>query len=82
MLPTYAHAIGGALIPLELDMRYAFDIWLTYHPDAARIPRVRRMIDWVIEFVRSKKISLVPRRIHPPQGSSEGVPRRTDRQLV
>ena len=28
---------------------FSFDIWLTYHPDAVRIPRVRRMVDWLID---------------------------------
>jgi hypothetical protein len=27
--------------------RFVWDIWLTYHPDSARIARVRRVIDWV-----------------------------------
>lgn len=53
--PTYVHAIGGRMVPIELDLRFAFDIWLTYHPDAARIPRVRRMIDWVIASFEPKK---------------------------
>ena len=35
--------------PLDIDAVFPFDIWLTYHPDAARVPRVRRMIDWIIE---------------------------------
>ncbi len=26
-----------------------FDVWLTYHPDVARIPRVRHVIDWVVD---------------------------------
>lgn len=53
--PTYVHAIGGRMVPLELDLRYRFDIWLTYHSDAGRIPRVRRMIDWVIDAFDSRK---------------------------
>jgi len=53
--PTYVHAIGGRMVPLELDLRFAFDIWLTYHPDAARIPRVRRVIDWIIDSFDSRK---------------------------
>lgn len=48
-LPTYVHAIGGRLVPIDIDHRYSFDIWLTYHRDAKRIPRVRRMIDWVVD---------------------------------
>ncbi len=53
--PTYVHAIGGRMVPLELDLHFQFDIWLTYHPDAARIPRVRRMIDWIIDSFDSRK---------------------------
>jgi DNA-binding transcriptional LysR family regulator len=53
--PTYVHAIGGRMVPLELDMRFAFEIWLTYHPDAARIPRVRRMIDWIVDSFDPRK---------------------------
>ncbi len=34
---------------IDLDLDFSFDIWLTYHADAVRIPRVRRMIDWVID---------------------------------
>jgi DNA-binding transcriptional LysR family regulator len=53
--PTYVHAIGGRMIPIEVDVRFQFDIWLTYHPDAGRIPRVRRMIDWVIDSFDPRK---------------------------
>lgn len=53
--PTYVHAIGGRMVPIELDLHFQFDIWLTYHPDAARIPRVRRVIDWIIDSFDSRK---------------------------
>jgi DNA-binding transcriptional LysR family regulator len=46
--PTYMHAMGPKMIPLDIGMIFSFDIWLTYHPDAAQLPRVRRLIDWVI----------------------------------
>src|SRR6266481_9257176 len=32
-LPTYIPAVAGPLVPLDLDIRFQFDIWLTYHPD-------------------------------------------------
>lgn len=48
-LPTYASAIGAKIVPLDLDLQFSFDIWLTYHPDAKRIPRVQRSIEWLIE---------------------------------
>jgi DNA-binding transcriptional LysR family regulator len=47
--PTYIHVMGSKLVPLDIDAIFPFDIWLTYHPDAARVPRVRRMIDWIVE---------------------------------
>ena len=54
-VPTYIHAIGGTFVPVDLDVHFPFDIWLTYHPDAGRIPRVRRMIEWVIEAFDPRK---------------------------
>lgn len=48
-LPTYASAIGARVIPLDLDLKFSFEIWLTYHPDANRISRVRKMIEWIVE---------------------------------
>jgi DNA-binding transcriptional LysR family regulator len=56
-LPTYSYAIGGRVVPLDLDpeMRFSFDIWLTYHPDANRIPRSRKTIDWIIESFDAQK---------------------------
>ena len=54
-LPTYVPAIAARIVPLELELRFPFDIWLTYHPDAARIPRVRRMIDWLIDSFDPRK---------------------------
>lgn len=47
-LPTYATAIGARAVPLDLELRFSFDIWITYHPNANKIPRIRRVIDWVI----------------------------------
>jgi DNA-binding transcriptional LysR family regulator len=45
--PTYMHATGAQMVPIDLDLVFSFDVWLAYHADAAQIPRVRRMIDWV-----------------------------------
>jgi DNA-binding transcriptional LysR family regulator len=51
VFPTYAHALGGneKMIPLDIDAHWSLDIWLSYHPGSGRIPRVRHMIDWLIE---------------------------------
>jgi DNA-binding transcriptional LysR family regulator len=48
-LPTYYFAIGTHVVPLDVGDVIPFDIWLSYHPDAGKLARVRRMIDWMIE---------------------------------
>ena len=64
-LPTYSYAIGGRVVPLDFDSRQSsrspFDIWLTYHPDANRIPRNRKTIDWIIDLFNAKEFPMVRR---------------------
>jgi len=48
MLPTYTYIMGAQALPLDIGLRVPYDIWLTYHPDAKRIGRVRRVIDWLV----------------------------------
>jgi len=55
VLPTYAQAIGAQLVPLDLGVHETVDIWLTYHPDARRIARVSRLIDWAIKAFSPQK---------------------------
>jgi DNA-binding transcriptional LysR family regulator len=56
ILPTYAHALGGRVVPIDVEgVRFVNDIWLTYHPDASKIERVRRLIDWLVEAFSPKK---------------------------
>lgn len=54
-LPTYAHVIGGRILPLNVGPRFQLDVWLAYHPDVTKIARVRRVIDWIKESFDSKK---------------------------
>ena len=53
--PTYACALGGKMVPLDVELGWSFDIWLSYHPGSGRIPRVRRMIDWLVEAFNPAK---------------------------
>jgi DNA-binding transcriptional LysR family regulator len=55
VFPTYACALGGKMIPLEVELNRSFDIWLSYHPGSGRIPRVRHMIDWLVEAFNPAK---------------------------
>jgi len=47
-LPTFASALGADLIPIDVGIRHRLDIWMTYHPDVRRTPRIATMIDWLI----------------------------------
>jgi DNA-binding transcriptional LysR family regulator len=68
VLPTYAQAIGAQLVPLDLGIHETVDIWLTYHPDARRIARVSRMIDWVIKSFSPKEFPWFRNEfIHPDE---------------
>ena len=54
--PTYVHALGPQIVPIDdLDLVFSFDIWLAYHADAAQIPRVRRLIDWIKDSFDARK---------------------------
>src|SRR5258705_9490088 len=55
ILPTYAAVVDPQLVPLDLGVHETVDIWLTYHPDARRIARVSRMIDWAIKAFSPQK---------------------------
>ena len=46
-LPTYVSALGTGLVPVDCGLNFRLDVWLTYHPDNDRAPRVRAAIDWV-----------------------------------
>ena len=49
VLPTYAEAICADLVMLDLVSPYAYDVWITYHADAKKIPRVRKAIEWLTQ---------------------------------
>lgn len=68
VFPTYACALGGKIIPLEVDLKWSYDIWLSYHASSGRIPRVRHMIDWLVEaFNPGKYPWFRDEFIHPRQ---------------
>jgi DNA-binding transcriptional LysR family regulator len=67
-LPTYAAAIGARIVPVDVDYRHSVDIMMAFHPDANKIPRVRRMIDWLVDaFAPSRFPWFRDEFIHPDQ---------------
>jgi DNA-binding transcriptional LysR family regulator len=55
VFPTYGCALGGKIIPLDIELHRPCDIWLSYHRGSGRIPRVRHVIDWLIEAFNPAK---------------------------
>jgi DNA-binding transcriptional LysR family regulator len=49
VFPSCAAALGGTMIPLDVRLNWSSDVWLSYHPGSGRIPRIRNMIDWLVE---------------------------------
>lgn len=65
-LPTFASALYNDLVPIDIGIHHRIDIWMTYHPDARRTPRVATMIDWLIgAFDASKYPWFRDEFIHP-----------------
>jgi len=55
LLPTYAQVVDPQLVPLDVGIHETADIWLTFHPDARRIARVSRLIDWITQAFSPQK---------------------------
>jgi len=69
-LPTYAQAIGANLVPLEYGVMDKHEIWLAYHPDAKRIARIRRTIEWLVQCFDPRRFPWFREdSIHPDQFS-------------
>ena len=47
LLPTYIEAVHADMVALDLAPPYPLDIWITYHADAKKTPRVRKAIEWL-----------------------------------
>jgi DNA-binding transcriptional LysR family regulator len=73
ILPTYI-AATKTVEPVDLDLHFSQDILLVFHPDLAKIPRIRLMIDWLVEVFSPRSYPWFSDDfIHPrdlPDGSS------------
>jgi len=74
MLPTYVPAIGCNVVPIDLDVRRRYEIWLTYHPEVKNIRRIRAVIDWLISSFSPEKYPWFREEyIHPREFASKGA---------
>jgi len=79
LLPSYALALGRRVVPIASEYHFSNDIWLAYHPDAAKIARVRSLIDWLIEAFSPKRFpwfadEFVDLRDFPPAAGGHSPP--------
>jgi DNA-binding transcriptional LysR family regulator len=79
ILPSYAFALSRRIVPIDLGYHFTNDIWLAYHPDAAKIARVRSLIDWLIEAFSPKRFpwfadEFVHPRDFPPTVDGQPLP--------
>jgi DNA-binding transcriptional LysR family regulator len=75
VFPSYACALGGKLVPLEVELNRPLDIWLSYHPGSGRIPRVRHMIDWLLEAFNPARFPWFKDEfVHPREFKDVGEP--------
>ncbi|MDE2378222.1 LysR family transcriptional regulator [Bradyrhizobium sp.] len=75
VFPSYACALGGKLIPLEVELNRPLDIWLSYHPGSGRIPRVRHMIDWLLDAFNPARFPWFKDEfVHPREFKDVGEP--------
>lgn len=47
ILPTYARAITGNILPLDMGLQLRRDIWLVYHPDVRQQNGALKVIEWI-----------------------------------
>ncbi len=67
-LPTFASALGSNLVPIDIGIHHRMDIWMTYHPDAKRTPRIATMIEWMMaSFDQTKYPWFRDEFIHPDE---------------
>jgi DNA-binding transcriptional LysR family regulator len=79
MLPTYVYTIGAPIVPIALDINVhiALDIWMTYHADAARIPRVRRLADLLLASFSPKHFPWFREEFIAPQDLAKAYKGKT-----
>jgi DNA-binding transcriptional LysR family regulator len=57
VLPTYVGAMHRDLVALDMAPSYPIDIWITYHADAKKSPRVRKAIEWLTQAFDPRRYS-------------------------
>ncbi|KAB0676398.1 LysR family transcriptional regulator [Aureimonas leprariae] len=66
MLPNYATAIGGDLVPVDIDLGAKVGVWLAVHPEVVKTARHRAVVDWLVDCFSAKRFPWFgDRALHP-----------------
>ncbi len=65
-LPTFAMAMGGRLIPVDIGVQHSMEVWMIYRKDARRLKRVSIAIDWLRQIFNPQRYPwFAPAFMHP-----------------
>jgi DNA-binding transcriptional LysR family regulator len=65
-LPTFAMAMGGRLIPLDIGIQHSLDVFMVYRKDARKLKRVSIVIDWLRSIFNPQRYPwFAPAFMHP-----------------
>lgn len=73
MLPTYLAHLGARIVPVDIDLTVAHDIWLTYHPDSKRSRRVARTIECIKDSFNADKYEWFKDQFIHPRDFTDNV---------
>ncbi|GGE23118.1 transcriptional regulator [Aureimonas endophytica] len=66
LLPNYAMAIGGDVVPVDLALGGSVEIWLAVHPEVIKTARHRAVVDWLVESFSPQRFPWFGRTpLHP-----------------
>ncbi len=54
LLPNYAAAIGGDLVPVDIGLRIPVELWLVVHPELVKTARHQAVVEWLNQCFSSE----------------------------
>jgi DNA-binding transcriptional LysR family regulator len=65
-LPTFSMAMGGRLLPIDIDLKHSTEVWMVYRKDTRRLRRVSVVIDWLRQIFSPQRYPwFAPAFMHP-----------------
>jgi DNA-binding transcriptional LysR family regulator len=66
VMPSYAARLDPRLTPLPIPPMASVRLWLSYHENARRVPRIRSVVDWMREVFDRKRNPWFREEFIPP----------------